>query len=93
MKRKGPRRVHPVVVKKKLRRYHAWSENVLREIWIDAKLTGRGKLEAMIHEWLHLREWALPESDVRRISRALTAFLHKNHVRLIEPGNTPLDLE
>lgn len=99
MKRKGPRRAHkvpraaPKVVPKRLRKYHAWADNKLHEIWIDEKLTGRAKLEAFVHEWLHLYSWAVPEETVRRVSRGLVAFLHKNHVRIIEQGNAPLDLE
>ncbi len=97
MKRKAPRRTHvppnkhPTVVQKRLRKHYGWADNVRHEIQIDAALNGRGKLEAMVHEWMHLKCWALPEGIVRELSRALTAFLHKNHVRIIEPGTKPLD--
>jgi hypothetical protein len=94
VKRKAPRRPHiPPVVKRRLRTNWATADNKSLEISIDAKLTGRGVIEAMIHEWLHLDSWALPECEVRRISRDLTALLHHNNVRVIEPGNAPLDLK
>jgi hypothetical protein len=94
VKRKAPRRPHiPTVVKRRLRTNWATADNKSLEISIDACLTGRAAIEAMIHEWLHLDSWALPEEEVRRISRDLTALLHANNVRVIEPGNQPLDLD
>jgi hypothetical protein len=96
VKRKGPRRKHtpgkhPQVVTKRLRKYYGWADNTRHEIQINAELTGRAKLEAMVHEWLHLRSWALPEDQVRKHSRDLVAFLHRNNVRIIEAGNTALE--
>lgn len=94
MKRKGPRREHqpPKVVQKRLRVNHAFADNVRNEIAIDTKLSGRAKLEAIVHEFVHLKEWALPEPMVRKFSRELTALLHENNVRIIEPGDVPLEL-
>jgi hypothetical protein len=100
VKRKAPRRKHlppiatakvPGLVEKKLRTHWGWADNTRHRIEIDAALKGRGKLEAMCHEWLHLTSWAIPEADVRRIARYLTDFLHKNGVRIIEAGDEPLE--
>jgi hypothetical protein len=100
VKRKAPRRPHippamkpPTVVVKKLRKYHAWANNTKHEVELDSKLSGRAKLEALCHEFCHLYAWAAPEGVIRRLSRDLSTFLHKNNVRIIEPGNSPLDLE
>jgi hypothetical protein len=90
MKRKGPRKPHvpPVVVVRKLGREKAWGrahKNGLIEL--DPRLTGLGKLEILIHEYMHVQDWAMPEDEVVKRSRALAKFLHKNRVRIIEEGD------
>jgi hypothetical protein len=59
-------------------------------IEIDERLTGLAKMQVLIHEWLHVFEWALPEKVVDQMSRKLALFLHKNGARLVEKGNTLL---
>lgn len=56
-------------------------------IEIDERLTGLAKLQILIHEWLHVFEWALPEEVVDKMSRKLALFLHKNGARLVEKGD------
>lgn len=95
MKRKGPRRKHlvpPTVITAKLGRRHAHGLAFDRKnlIVIDERLTGLPKLEILIHEWLHIFEWCLPEAVVYRLARKLSIFLWKHNVRIIEPGDKPL---
>lgn len=93
MKRKTPRRKHlvPQVVERKLGRHRAWGfahEHGLIEI--DERAKGLGKLELLLHEHFHLLDWNMSEAEVTRRARKVAKFLHKNNVRIIEPGDTLL---
>lgn len=59
-------------------------------IEIDERLMGLAKLQILIHEWLHVFEWVIPEEVVHDMSSKLALFLHKNNVRLVEKGDTLL---
>lgn len=77
------------IVRRKLGKHRAHGlahEHGLIEI--DERLTGLAKLQILIHEWLHVFEWIIPEEVVHEMSSKLALFLHKNGVRLIEKGDT-----
>jgi hypothetical protein len=90
MKRKAPRRSHqpPTLVVRKLGREQAWGRAFQNGvIEVDPRLTGLGKLEILIHEYMHVQDWAMPEAEVLKRSRTLAKFLHKHRVRIIEAGD------
>lgn len=94
MKRKGPRRKHepPRVITVKLGRERAHGMAFYKQnlIALDARLHGLPKLEVLIHEWVHIFDWCIPEKIVNDFARKLAVFLHKHGVRIIEEGDRPL---
>jgi hypothetical protein len=94
MKRKGPRRKHepPRVIMVKLGRERAHGIAFYKEnlIALDERLHGLPKLETLIHEWMHIYDWVIPEQTVDAFARKLAVFLHKHGVRIIEQGDKPL---
>ena len=76
-----------VVTRRKLGRHKAHGlAHGDGHIEVDERLKGLPHLQILIHEFLHEFEWALPEAVVDTLSRKLAVFLHKNLVRVIEPG-------
>lgn len=95
MKRKGPRRKHVVprvlVRERKLGKHQAWGlAHKHGVIEIDPRLKGLARLEILVHEFLHLLDWQMPENEVESRGKRLAEFLHKNRVRVIEEGDTLL---
>ena len=82
---------HPKVTLRKLGRERAWGLYSLDEIEIDPRTTGKARLEVLIHEYDHHLDPSLPEKTVASNAKKLTDFLHKHHVRIIEPNNKGLN--
>jgi hypothetical protein len=89
-KRKRQPIPQPRVIVRKLGRQNAWGLAHLDAnlIEIDPRLTGLAKLEVLIHERLHILEWAIPESEVYAAARQIALFLHTHGVRIIESGDS-----
>ena len=76
---------------RKLGRERAWGLYSLDEIEIDPRTTGKARLEVLIHEYDHHLDPSLPEKTVASNAKKLADFLHKHHVRIIEPNNKGLN--
>ena len=81
---------HPKVVVKKLGKEKAWGmyhqdENTIE---VDARLSGKLKLEIYCHEYLHHLHKQMSEEDVTRSAKYLADFLWKHHVRFVDNTKT-----
>jgi hypothetical protein len=72
----------PTVVERKLGRHKAdglyWPDGTIE---IDPRVTGKRKLEVLIHEWTHHRQPHWTEEHVTKESRLLANFLWSQGVR------------
>jgi hypothetical protein len=80
---------HPKVIVTKLGKQGAWGLYD-GKIYIDPRLKGKARLECLVHEYLHHLCPEMTEEAVTDKGRRLADFLHKNHVRIIEPENKSL---
>jgi len=88
-KKKGLKRPRkPVVVHRLLGREKAWGLQSGHRIDIDARLSGKAKLEVLLHEWMHWRHPELAEKEVNSDARLLAQFLWDHRIRVVEPGDT-----
>ena len=81
---------HPQVIIRKLGQHKAWGL-FDGEIHIDPRTKGRARIEVLLHERLHGIHPDMEEEDVRRTAAILADFLHRNHVRVVEPDKHGLD--
>ena len=80
---------HPKVKIEKLARQRAWGtyDGIIR---IDPRTRGKARLEVLIHEYLHHLWPDKAEEAVTEAADRLADFLHKQHVRVIEPDGVSL---
>lgn len=53
-------------------------------IEIDKRLTGKARLDTLIHEYLHHISPKTPEEQVNAAATAMADFLWKNRIRIID---------
>lgn len=74
------------VVYRKLGKEKAWGQAHIDDntIEIDPRLTGKRKLEIIIHEALHILNPEFSETKVIEQSKKLTTLLWKEHYRQVD---------
>jgi hypothetical protein len=74
------------VIEVKLGRERAYGQAHLDEniIEIDKRLTGRKRMEIIIHEAMHLLNAEMTEEEVIRQSKAICQTLWKEHYRRVD---------
>lgn len=80
---------HPRVVVRKLGKQRAWGL-YNGTILIDPRSKGKARLEVLIHEYFHHLWQDMPEVEVTDKAKLLADFLHRQHVRIIEPEKRSL---